>query len=270
MKDKEVSIVSGIGSRAVRLTCGLALLLLSACGDLPGPTGAGQVDPSAALPGPPLRTRPEGLASAPCGPLWPEGERITVRGLYRTSGEQAYLDVQHLQPEGPPCWARFFLQPDPGRGGLDLGAVDWHDPGYVEVTGQLSSERWSSAGLWDLQVADGTVLPWEPAAVRAACLEAVLAQAVVLADLDWAALALPSYYTATVDFFPSPEQVAQFEVQLLGADEARPVVVATAEGAELPPWRPLVRRWVAVDCLYDLERGQVVELVATIRGEVQE
>jgi hypothetical protein len=223
------------------------------------------IAPTTSVPPPPLQTLVEGDVSFPCGPLWPEDEKITVRGLYRTSGDRAYLDIYRPQSEGPACWARFFVERD-----LGLGKVEWQNPRYLEVTGLLSAERWSSAGLWDLKVTDWVLLRFDLAEAQSACLDAVVAQSAALHDLDWAALAIAPYYTATIGFRPTVAERGQFQVKALGADDSRPFVYLTVEGPELPEYRPLVRRWVAVDCLYDLEKGQVKELVATIRGEVQE
>jgi hypothetical protein len=237
----------------------LGLLLLSGCGE----TRAAAPATPAALP--PLRTRSEGVASGPCGPLWPEGEQVTLRGFYRTSGNQAYIDVSHILTGAPPCWARFFLDRD-----LGLGAISWDSPAYVEVTGQASTERWSSAGLWDLQVTRWTDLSWSSAAATVACRQAVAAQAATLRGIEWSSLASPAYVTGTVGFRPAVEDLASLSWRPIGADDSRPLLLLEARGPDLPPVRPLVYRWVSVDCVYSLETQQVAELVATIRGEVQE
>ncbi len=239
-------------------------LLLTACGTVPlsSPTAPAPTVPSAV----PLSTRPEPGALPPCGPLWPEGEPLTLRGLYRTSDGQGYLDLFHEQADAPPCRARLFLL----NGDLGLGPVEWADPPYLEVTGQLSSERWSSLGLWDLRVEKWSSLPFDPEAVRSACREAVRVQAAALASLDWAALAMSSYYSDTLGVRPAWGDPAGLKVQILAADEVRPLFLVQIDGPELPASRPLVRRWAAVECLYDLEAGRVRSLVATIRGEVQE
>lgn len=239
----------------------VGLLVMSSCGSEPT---------ASALSTPPvlplLRTRSEMVSLSPCGPLWTEGALATVRGLYRRSGGRAYLDVAHIFPDGAvPCWARFFLKED-----LGLGAVDWDAPRYVEVTGRLSASSWSSAGLWDIEAERWTLLPLDVSAARRACQGAVAAQTAALQALDWAALAMPTYVSGTSGFVPSAEALARPAVRFLGIDEQRPLLLMEARGPDLPPVRPLVTRWVAVECLYDLERGQVVELVATIRGEVQE
>lgn len=240
----------------------LSLLVMSSCGS--EPTGSALLS-TPPVP-PPLRTRGEMVSLSPCGPLWTEGVSATVRGLYRRSGEQAYLDVVHIFPgNAEPCWARFFLRED-----LGLGAVSWDVPRYVEVTGRLSASSWSSAGLWDLEAERWTLLPLDVSAVQQACREAVAAQTAALQALDWAALAMPTYVTGTMGFVPSAEALARPAVRLLGADDRQPLLFLEARGPDLPPVRPLVTRWIAVECLYDLARGQVVELVATIRGEVQE
>lgn len=215
---------------------------------------------------PPLHTRLEGGDRAPCGPLWEEGAELALRGLYRTSGREAYLDVLHFFPDGSSCWARFFLL---GRS-MDLGTVPWDTPLYVEVGGRLSAGRWSSPGLWDLQVEHWTTLPLDGRAVREACREAVATHLSDLEALDWAALALPSYVTGTAGFRPDMEEFRHMEMHLVGGDDIRPLFLLEGRGPTLPPVRPLVERWVAVECVYDVDRGKVLELVATIRGEVHE
>lgn len=234
----------------------LGLLFLGAC-------TSGRASP---LRNPPPHTRPEGVGRSPCGPLWEEGAEATLRGLYRTSSQGAYLDVSHFSADGSSCWARFFLL----SRSMDLGTVPWEAPLYVEVGGWLSAGRWSSPGLWDLQVERWSVLPLDGPAVREACQAAVEAHLSELEALDWAALALPSYVTGTAGFRPDEEGLRRLEMQFLGSDDGQPLLLLEGRGPALPPVRPLVERWVAVECVYDLAQGQVVELVATIRGEVHE
>ena len=244
--------------------CALALLtLLAACGEVPLDTV-----PVAAPPSPlplPLNTRAEGLAGGPCGALWSEDEPVTLRGLYRTVGAAGYLDVSHVDPDGPPCWARFFLDQD-----LGLGPSDWEDPAYVEVVGLLSSSGWGSAGLWDVQVLRWTTLPLDPAVARSACRQAVAGQTAPLQRVDWASLALPGFVTGTAGFRPTTADLAAVTVTLNGADDRAGLLVLTARGPDLPAVRALVTRWVALECLYDMNLGQVVQITATIQGEVQE
>jgi hypothetical protein len=246
--------------------CSLVLLaLLSTCGNVPTPAAA----PVVALPSPlplPLNTRPEGAAGAPCGPLWPDGEQATLRGLYRTAGKDGYLDVSRAAADTPPCWARFFLLDQD----LGLGSVEWEAPVYVEVVGLPSSSRWNTAGLWDVQVLRWTVLPLDLAAARAACRQAVIEQTTALQTLDWASLALPGYVTGTAGFRPSAAELAGVTVQLDGADDRAARLLLTARGPNLPSVQPLVTRWASFECQYDIPQGQVVQIVATIRGEVQE
>ncbi len=241
----------------------LLLLLAAACGQVPPVATVPVVfSPAAAVV---LRTAPETAASSPCGPLWPEGPEITLRGLYRTTSKQAYLDVARPAADGTRCWARFFLDRDIG-----LGAVAWAEPRYVEVAGRVSSGHWDSPGLWDLQVARWTLLPLDTAAVRSACRGAVVAQAPALQSADWAALASPAFVTGTAGFRPEAAALSAVTVQLAGADDRGPLLLLTARGPELPAVRPLVTRWVELECVYDLDRAQVVALTATIRGEVLE
>lgn len=238
------------------LFAGLLILFLGAC-------GSGEANP---LAGPPLHTRPEGVGRVRCGPLWEEGEEITLRGLYRTSGESAYLDIQHFFPDGSSCWARVFLL----NRGMEPGAIPWNAPLYVEVGGRLSSGRWSSPGLWDLQVERRSLLPLDHRAVQEDCQAAVADRLPDLEALDWAALALPSYVTGTAGFHPDAEGLRHLEFHFLGSDDGRPLLLLEGQGPALPPVRPLVERRVAVECVYDLAQGKVQELVATIRGEVHE
>jgi len=234
----------------------LSLLTLSECGATPDTFSTPPVLP-------PLRTRSELVAVPPCGPLWAEGASATVRGLYRTSGDRAYLDIVHAGE--PPCWARILLQPD-----LGLGAVSSDAPRYVEVTGRLSSSAWSTAGLWDLEVERWTLLSLDVAAAQQACQEAVAGQTAALQAVDWAALAMPTYVTGTAGFVPPAEGLARPAVHLLGTDDRQALLFLEARGPDLPPVRPLVTRWVAVECRYDLSSGRVLELVASIRGQVEE
>lgn len=214
---------------------------------------------------PQLRTRQEGVGVDACGGIWPQEERVTVRGLFRTAGEQAYLDVVHMPPESPPCWARLFLDPQP-----DVGRVSWEAPLYLEVSGWLSTSRWSSAGLWDLRVDEWAELLFDPVGARQACREAVRAATAELQQLDWGSLATPTYAEVTAAYHLSAEDLASVEVQIQGVDPDRPLVLLTARGPDLPQVRPLVFRWVAVECVYDVAAEQVLVLVATIQGEVQE
>jgi hypothetical protein len=153
---------------------------------------------------------------------------------------------------------------------LGLGKITWDTPAYVQVTGLLSAGRWDSPGLWDLQVIRWQALPLDVAAVQASCRSAVATQVLALQALDWASLALPSFITGTAGFRPSAADLANVVVRLDGADDRSPLLVLTARGPDLPNVRPLVHRWVAVECVYDVGQKQVVEVVATIQGEVQE
>ena len=252
-------------SQCCLLTSGLLVLtLLSACGQVPAiPTVPVQALPSA-LPLS-LNTRSEGVVSTPCGPLWPEDEQVILRGLYRVAGKDGYLDVTRISMDEPACWARFFLDQD-----LGLGEVDWGNPAYVEVIGLPSSSRWGTAGLWDVQVGERTVLSRDLATARAACRQAVVEQTTALQELDWSSLALPAYVTGTAGFQPSAAELADVTVDLTGADDRSALVLLTAKGPDLPPVKPLVTRWVSIECVYDGTQQQVVRIVATIRGEVQE
>jgi hypothetical protein len=242
----------------------LLLALLSACGQVPAaPTVPVQALPSA-LPLV-LETRPEETTSTPCGPLWSEDEQVTLRGLYRMAGTDGYLDVNRVSAGAPPCWARIFLDQD-----LGLAPVAWEDPAYIEVTGLLSSSRWDSAGLWDIQVFRWSVLPLDLAAARAACRQVVVAHTTVLQELDWSSLALPGYVTGTAGFRPAAVDLAGVAVRVEGADDRSARIVLTARGPDLPAVHPLVTRWVSIECVYDVSQSQVVHIVATIRGEVQE
>lgn len=242
----------------------LLLLLVSACG-VPTEPAAGPAAAASPGPLPPLQTRAEGDVAAPCGALWLEGEQVSLRGLYRTAGEQAYLDVWRIAEDGVSCWARFFLDKD-----LGLGAVHWEEPLYLQVSGRPQVGRWSSPGLWDLQVAEWSELAYDAGAARQSCRGAAATLSAELQGLDWAALALPSYYTATAGFRPSAGDLSELQIQIVGADERRPILLLEAKGPLLPQSRTLVYRWMALECHYDLEWGQVVALVATVRGEVQE
>lgn len=244
------------------LVCGLAFV--AACGEVPtiGTAPVVSLPPAPSLS---LSTHPEGTTSTPCGPLWPEGEQVTLRGLYRTAGDDGYLDVTRAAADAPPCWARFFLVPNPG-----LGPIAWEDPVYVEVVGLVSSSRWDSPGLWDVQVLRWAELPLDLAAARAACRQAVAAQTTTLQSLDWSGLALPGYVTGTAGFRPSAAELADVAVQLDGTDDRAALILLTARGPNLPAVRPLVTRWVSLECVYDAAQGRVVQIAATIRGEVQE
>ncbi len=249
------------------------LALLSSCGQVPIP---GSVDTS--LPTmPPLYTRPERTASVPCQSHWSKGETATVRGLYRTSGDEAYLDLIGSEsalersstarsgvstPEGSsaPCWTRLFL-----RGGPAGAVVSWADPLYVEASGTIQPR--DTGGLWEMQVRQSGELPFDPGAARAACRQAVQDRATELQALDWSLLAIPGYVTGTAGFHPQPEAFSQAQVLLLGTDERQPFLWAVVRGPDLPEVKPLVHRWVEVECLYDLDQARVVQLTATIRGE---
>ncbi len=212
-----------------------------------------------------LRTRPEGSDRFPCGPLWEVGEQVPLRGLCRTSGGQPYLDVVVLTDTSF-CWARFFLQ---GKE-MGIGEVSWNEPRYVEVTGRILPDPGGVHGRWTLGVERWAVLPLNLAAVRESCRQAVAKQAAELVALDWAALALPAYVTGTAGFRPQEESLHHLEMVPVGVDVREPLLLLEARGPTLPPVRPLVERWVVLECFYDLEQERVVSLVATIQGEVQE
>jgi hypothetical protein len=235
---------------------------LGACGQAATGSAPTTLDPPA---GPVLRTRDEGADVSACGPLWPESGTVTLRGLYRTSGDEAYIDAYRGLAGESPCWSRFFLDPVP-----ELGVVSWEAPRYVEVTGRVSTIRWSSPGLWDLQVDDWSLLPFDPEAVGKRCQRGIADHADDLRRLDWERLSFPAFYTGTASFEPLPDSFGTFRMTILGADDRQPMVLLAGEGPELPPVRPLVRRWIAVDCVYDLDEERVVQLIATIRGELQE
>ncbi len=243
------------------------LALLSSCGQIP-PVGPLNLPSPTPLP---IFTRPEQAASVPCPALWNEGETATVRGLYRISGGEAYLDLVRADSAAPsestltpagfaPCWTRLFLRGEPTR-----AVVSWDDPLYVEAAGPVHLP--SASGLWEMQVQHSTQLPFDPEFVRLACRQAVLDQEDDLQSLDWSQLAAPGYMTGTIGFHLQPEAFAQAQVLLLGTDDRKPLLWAVVRGPDLPEVKPLVHRWVEVECVYDLDRAQLVQLTATIRGE---
>ncbi len=243
------------------------LALLSSCGQIP-PVGSLNTPPPTPLP---IYTRPEQAASVPCPALWKEGETATVRGLYRTSGEEAYLDLVRadsaassdstLAPGGSvACWTHLYLRGEPRR-----AVASWDDPLYVEASGPVHLP--SASGFWEMQVKHSTQLTFDPEAIRLACRQAVLDQADDLQSLDWSQLAAPGYVTGTAGFYPQPEAFAQAQVLLLGTDDRKPLLWAVVRGPDLPEVKPLVHRWVEVECAYDLDRAQPMYLTATIRGE---
>jgi len=105
--------------------------------------------------------------------------------------------------------------------------------------------------------------------------EAIKAQATRLASVDYSALSMPAFVTVTASLKPAPQDFTgdQLRVDSTGevAGEKR-WALYNWQGPKFPPLpgRAQVTRWVQVYALYDLRENQVVRLIATVRGQVEE
>jgi hypothetical protein len=104
---------------------------------------------------------------------------------------------------------------------------------------------------------------------------AIKSEAGRLAKVDYSALSLPDFVTATRSLKLTAQDFTGDELRLDSIGEAageKRWAIYSWQGPEIPQLsdRPLVFRWVQVYALYDLKANKVVRLIATVRGEAHE
>ncbi len=167
-------------------------------------------------------------------------------------------------------------------GGCDLGGLATKTPGGVELvtTPELTSYRTAIAQrledmTWIERGQAGKGWRDVPEALAAAQ-QAIHSAAPRLAAVDYTALSLPDFITATRSL---KMEAATFDGRDLtidafgqGKQSSDRYILYRWQGPEIPqrPDRPLVHRWLRVYALYDTTQTKMVRLLATIGGEARE
>ena len=135
-------------------------------------------------------------------------------------------------------------------------------PQLIEVSGQISGGK-LSANFWK-------PLVWDEAgqlAVAQAHLDHV---APALASYDWARIARPDFAETSSQYHPTEEQFRTLAVDLFGYDTAGNRIIWRAQGPDLPPQKPLVRRYSALYIATDPAGKMPSEMFVTLEGYVEE
>ncbi len=133
----------------------------------------------------------------------------------------------------------------------------------------------SHGGITWTEVVGGAYAEADSPQARTAVQDAIRRSASELAAVDYAALSVPDFVTATRSLKPDASMFhgQGVEPNAFGTDgTGNSWVLYAWQGPELPQLadRPLVHRWVTVYALYDASHRQVPLLVVTIRGQVYE
>jgi hypothetical protein len=104
---------------------------------------------------------------------------------------------------------------------------------------------------------------------------AIKSEAERLAKIDYSALSLPDFVTATRSLKLAPEDFTGDKIRLDSTGEVsgeKRWALYSWQGPEIPKLadRELVFRWVQVYALYDLKESKVARLIATVQGEAHE
>ena len=132
----------------------------------------------------------------------------------------------------------------------------------IEVFGQLSAGKLSTDS-WK-------PLVWDEAgqlAVAQAYLDQV---APALASYDWAQIARPDFAESSSQYHPTEKELRALSVDLFGYDSAGSRIIWRAQGPDMPPQKPLVRRYSALYIVTDPSAKMPSEMFVTIEGYVEE
>ena len=132
----------------------------------------------------------------------------------------------------------------------------------IEVFGQISGGK-LSADSWK-------PLDWDEAGQLAVARTHLDQLAPALASYDWARIARPDFAESSKQYHPTEEQLRALSVDLFGYDTAGSRIIWRAQGPDMPPQKPLVRRYAALYIVTDPSDKMPSEMFMTIEGYVEE
>jgi hypothetical protein len=132
----------------------------------------------------------------------------------------------------------------------------------IEVFGQISGDK-LNADSWK-------PLVWDEAGQLAVARTHLDQVAPALAGYDWARIARPDFVESSSQYHPTEEQLRALSVDLFGYDTAGNRIIWRAQGPDLPPQKPLVRRYAALYIATDPSGKLPSEMFVTIEGYVEE
>jgi hypothetical protein len=234
----------------VTLLC-LALAVSAAACTLPAPIRAPSstetsMPPQTALTGSFVEV-PEMTFIGPDLPL-PDGPVNGLIGLYGEYGSPV-LSTSRIEQN------RLLSNRNP----VELQAIG---PQLIEVSGQISSGKLSAAS-WK-------PFTWDEAGQRSVAQAHLDQLAPALASYDWSRIARPDFAESSSQYHPTEEQLRALSVDLFGYDAAGNRIIWRAQGPDMPPQKPLVRRYSALYIVTDPADKMPSELFVTIEGYVEE
>ena len=135
-------------------------------------------------------------------------------------------------------------------------------PQLIEVFGQITGGK-LSADSWK-------PLSWDKIAQHAVAQMYLDQLAPALASYDWARIARPDFAETSSQYHPTEEQLRALSVDLFGYDTAGNRIIWRAQGPDMPPQKPLVRRYSALYIVTDPAGKMPSEMYVTIEGYVEE
>ena len=132
----------------------------------------------------------------------------------------------------------------------------------IEVFGQINGGN-LSADSWK-------PLVWDEAGQLAVARTHLDQLAPALASYDWARIARPDFAESSKQYHPTEEQLRALSVDLFGYDTAGSRIIWRAQGPDMPPQKPLVRRYAALYIVTDPSDKMPSEMFMTIEGYVEE
>ena len=132
----------------------------------------------------------------------------------------------------------------------------------IEVFGQINGGN-LSADSWK-------PLVWDEAGQLAVARTHLDQLAPALASYDWARIARPDFAESSSQYHLAEEQLRALSVDLFGYDTAGSRIIWRAQGPDMPPQKPLVRRYSALYIVTDPSGKLPSEMFVTVEGYVEE
>ena len=229
------------------LTLGVSAAACAMPAPIQAPSSAESPMPPQTLPPEPFVEVPEMTFISADQPL-PDGPVSGLIGLYGEYGSQV-LSTSRIEQ------SRLISNRYP----VELQAVG---PQLIEVFGQISGDK--------LSVDSWKPLVWDEAGQLAVARTHLDQVAPALASYDWARLARTDFAETSSQYHPTEEQLRALSVDLFGYDTAGSRIIWRAQGPDLPPQKPLVRRYSALYIATDPSGKLPSEMFVTVEGYVEE
>ncbi len=143
-------------------------------------------------------------------------------------------------------------------------------PVELEAIGAQLIEVFGQIGGGKLSVDSWKPLVWDEAGQLAVARTHLDHLAPALASYNWARIARPDFAETSSQYHPTEEQLRALSVDLFGYDTAGNRIIWRAQGPDMPPQKPLVRRYSALYITTDPADKMPSEMFVTIEGYVEE